>query len=117
MQVKEVAPIIADYWERAEFPHELVPKCAPLNLGGGTLSGNGCPGLSVTEFAMVRFFSRLYTTGILARVNLYCSSYSTSHVLSVTKHYIVHACTAGAVNTAKAPRSLPYTWIPELLPS
>jgi acyl-CoA oxidase len=50
--VKEVAPIIADYWERAEFPHTLIPKCAPLKLGGGTLAGYGCPGLTVTEFAM-----------------------------------------------------------------
>ena len=28
-----MAPIIADYWERAEFPHHLVPKMARLNLG------------------------------------------------------------------------------------
>ena len=26
---KEVTPIINDYWERAEFPFELVPKLAP----------------------------------------------------------------------------------------
>jgi Acyl-CoA dehydrogenase, N-terminal domain len=52
--VAEVAPIIADYWERAEFPHHLVPKLARLGLGGGTLSGHGCPGLTVTEFGMVR---------------------------------------------------------------
>ena len=25
-QEAEVAPVIADYWERAEFPLELVPK-------------------------------------------------------------------------------------------
>lgn len=52
-QVKEVAPIIAGFWERAEFPHELVPKLAKLGLGGGTLSGHGCPGHSILEAAMV----------------------------------------------------------------
>ena len=42
-----MAPIIADYWERAEFPHELVPKLAKLGLSGATLKGNGCPGQSI----------------------------------------------------------------------
>eukprot|EP00892_Ulva_mutabilis_P008528 jgi/Ulvmu1/6047/UM027_0024.1 len=50
--VKEVAPVIAGFWERAEFPHELVPKMAKLGLGGGTLSGHGCPGHSILEAAM-----------------------------------------------------------------
>ncbi|KAK9835509.1 hypothetical protein WJX74_002019 [Apatococcus lobatus] len=49
---REVAPIIADYWERAEFPHELVPKLAKLRLGGATLKGNGCPGQSLVGAAM-----------------------------------------------------------------
>lgn len=31
-----------DYWERAEFPFELVPKLKSLGLGGGTIRGNGC---------------------------------------------------------------------------
>lgn len=48
----EVAPIIADYWERAEFPHHLVPKLAKLNLSGATLQGNGCPGQSILAAAM-----------------------------------------------------------------
>lgn len=52
-QVKEVAPVIAGYWERAEFPHELVPKLSKLGLGGGTLTGYGCPGHSILEAAMV----------------------------------------------------------------
>lgn len=47
LQEAEVAPIIADYWERAEFPHHLVPKLAKLNLSGATLQGNGCPGQSI----------------------------------------------------------------------
>ncbi|KAK9804050.1 hypothetical protein WJX73_009036 [Symbiochloris irregularis] len=48
----EVAPIIADYWERAEFPHQVVPKLAKLNLGGGVLKGYGCPGQSIMGAAI-----------------------------------------------------------------
>ena len=48
----EVAPIVADFWERAEFPHALVPKLARLNLGGATIKGYGCPGQSVVGAAM-----------------------------------------------------------------
>ena len=43
---REVLPIINDYWERAEFPFELVPKLAELNVAGTTIQGHGCPGMS-----------------------------------------------------------------------
>lgn len=43
---EEIVPIINDYWERGEFPFELIPKLAALNLTGGTIKGYGCPGLS-----------------------------------------------------------------------
>lgn len=39
-------PVINDYWERAEFPFELLPKLAELNVIGTTIEGYGCPGLS-----------------------------------------------------------------------
>src|SRR5579863_1852740 len=42
----EVTPIINDYWERAEFPFELIPKLAALNIAGGSIKGYGCPGMS-----------------------------------------------------------------------
>jgi glutaryl-CoA dehydrogenase len=42
----EVLPIINGYWERAEFPFELVPKLARLGIAGTTIAGFGCPGLS-----------------------------------------------------------------------
>src|SRR5690349_6618699 len=42
----EVEPIINDYWDRAEFPKQLIPKLALLGLTGGTIKGYGCPGLS-----------------------------------------------------------------------
>lgn len=38
-----MAPVIADYWERAEFPFELLPKLSALGLGGATIQGYGCP--------------------------------------------------------------------------
>src|ERR671918_178514 len=50
---KEVTPIINDYWERAEFPFELVPKLAALELAGGTIEGYGCPGLSTVATGLV----------------------------------------------------------------
>jgi glutaryl-CoA dehydrogenase len=43
---REVLPIINDYWERAEFPFELVPKLAELGVAGTTIEGYGCPGMS-----------------------------------------------------------------------
>jgi glutaryl-CoA dehydrogenase len=49
----EVIPIINDYWERAEFPFELVPKLAALGIAGGSIQGYGCPGLSATATGLV----------------------------------------------------------------
>jgi glutaryl-CoA dehydrogenase len=43
---QEVLPVINDYWERAEFPFELVPKVAALGVAGTTIEGYGCPGMS-----------------------------------------------------------------------
>ena len=49
----EVLPIINDYWDRAAFPFELVPKIARLGIVGGTIEGYGCPGLSRLGAGMV----------------------------------------------------------------
>ncbi|HEY1566959.1 MAG TPA: acyl-CoA dehydrogenase family protein, partial [Solirubrobacteraceae bacterium] len=43
---QEVLPVINDYWERAEFPFELVPKLAALRVAGTTIQGHDCPGMS-----------------------------------------------------------------------
>lgn len=43
---KEVKPIVNDYWLKAEFPFELIPKIAELNICGLTYQGYGCPGKS-----------------------------------------------------------------------
>jgi glutaryl-CoA dehydrogenase len=43
---EDVLPVINEYWERAEFPFELVPKLAALGVAGTTIDGYGCPGMS-----------------------------------------------------------------------
>jgi glutaryl-CoA dehydrogenase len=43
---REVTPVINGYWERAEFPYELVPKLAEVGVVGTIIEGYGCPGMS-----------------------------------------------------------------------
>lgn len=49
----EVVPIIGPYWERGEFPFELIPKIAALNVAGGVLKGYGCPGMSALAAGLI----------------------------------------------------------------
>ena len=50
---REVIPIINAYWEKAEFPFELVPKAAELEVAGSTIEGYGCPGMSNVAAGLV----------------------------------------------------------------
>jgi glutaryl-CoA dehydrogenase len=50
---REVLPIINDYWEKAEFPFELVSKLAALGVAGTTIEGHGCPAMSRLGAGMV----------------------------------------------------------------
>lgn len=50
---REVIPIINDYWERAQFPFELIPKLAALNIAGGSIQGYGSPAMSTTAAGLV----------------------------------------------------------------
>jgi glutaryl-CoA dehydrogenase len=50
---QEVIPIINNYWERAEFPFELIPKLAALNIAGTDIQGYGCPGMSEIASGLV----------------------------------------------------------------
>ena len=52
IQETEIAPVVSEYWEKAEFPFPLVPKVGALNIGGGTLQGYGCQGLSTVACGM-----------------------------------------------------------------
>lgn len=45
-QVSEVAPIAAEFWETATFPHALLPKLGALNVCGLTIQGYDNPVLS-----------------------------------------------------------------------
>ncbi len=40
----EVAPIIEDYWAKAKFPFEIIPKLAALGIAGVGYEGYGCAG-------------------------------------------------------------------------
>ena len=50
---REVIPVINDYWDKAEFPFELVPKIAELNIAGSTIEGYDCPGMSHVAAGLV----------------------------------------------------------------
>jgi glutaryl-CoA dehydrogenase len=49
----EVQPIINDYWERDEFPFELVPKIRQLGIMGTSFEGYGCPGGRTTIMGVI----------------------------------------------------------------
>jgi uncharacterized protein YjbJ (UPF0337 family) len=49
----EVAPIITEYWIREEFPHQLLPKLAELNIMGLPYQGYDCPGKSMVLDGML----------------------------------------------------------------
>ncbi|XP_076925738.1 acyl-coenzyme A oxidase 4, peroxisomal-like [Bidens hawaiensis] len=68
---RDVSPIMAKYWEKAEFPFEIVTKLSALNIAGGTIKGYGCPGLSVTANALA--------TAEIARVDASCSTFILVH--------------------------------------
>ncbi len=44
---REVAPIVNDYWLRGEFPHQVVPTLAALDIAGLTFKGYGFPARSM----------------------------------------------------------------------
>eukprot|EP01018_Ginkgo_biloba_P039724 Gb_32151 [translate_table: standard] len=59
------------YWERAEFPFELLPKLANLKVAGGTIQGYGCPGLSIVGSALAM--------AEIARVDASCCTFMMVH--------------------------------------
>ncbi len=48
----EIKPHIADWYERAYFPLELVPELAKLGVLGMHLDGYGCAGASAVEYGL-----------------------------------------------------------------
>ncbi|MBP2411299.1 glutaryl-CoA dehydrogenase [Arthrobacter stackebrandtii] len=49
---QEIKPHIADWFERAHFPLEIVPKLGRLGLLGMHLDGYGCAGSSAVEYGL-----------------------------------------------------------------
>src|SRR5690242_725841 len=50
----EVKPIIADYYERAEFPRRLIEKLGELGVLGANLpSDYGCAGMNNVAYGLV----------------------------------------------------------------
>jgi acyl-CoA oxidase len=98
---KEIAPIMTEYWEKAEFPFHAIPNLGTLGLAGGTIKvqtkqfvfyfrmsglthmhislmffhpivqGYGCPGLSLTASAIC--------IAEVARVDASCSTFILVH--------------------------------------
>ncbi|PKA67096.1 Acyl-coenzyme A oxidase 4, peroxisomal [Apostasia shenzhenica] len=68
---KEIAPVMVEYWEKAEFPFHVIPKLASLSVAGGTIKGYGCPGLSITASAI--------SVAEIARVDASCSTFVLVH--------------------------------------
>lgn len=49
----EVLPIVNEYWERADFPYQILPKMAQLGIIGTAIKGYGCPGLTRLQTGLV----------------------------------------------------------------
>jgi glutaryl-CoA dehydrogenase len=50
---REVIPGAADYWDRAEFPFEVLPGLGELGVAGGTFSGEyGCAGWNNVAYGL-----------------------------------------------------------------
>lgn len=49
----EILPVINDYWERGEFPFEVLSGLAGLGIAGGGIEGYGCPGMSPAAEGLV----------------------------------------------------------------
>ena len=50
---ERLLPVANHYWERAEFPLELVAPYADLRVAGGSVRGYGCPGMSAVAEGLV----------------------------------------------------------------
>jgi glutaryl-CoA dehydrogenase len=51
----EVLPVAGPYWERYEFPFELVPRLAGLNIVGDTMAGYGTTPMSAVGSGLVMY--------------------------------------------------------------
>ncbi len=59
----EIKPLVNDYWLRGDFPFDIIPKLAQLNICGSSYNGYGCPSLShVMEGVLAMEMARVDTS-------------------------------------------------------
>jgi glutaryl-CoA dehydrogenase len=51
----EVLPVVNPFWERGEFPFDLIPKFAELNIVGDTMEGYGTTPMSAVGSGLVAY--------------------------------------------------------------
>ena len=51
----EILPVVSTYWERGEFPFELVPRLAGLNIVGDTMAGYGTTPMSAVGAGLLAY--------------------------------------------------------------
>src|ERR1700756_5180740 len=52
----EILPIVNEYWERGEFPFDVIPKLAALNIVGDyNLGDHGCTSMSAVAAGLVTY--------------------------------------------------------------
>ena len=49
---QRVIPVAAEYWDKAEFPFELLPGLGQLGVMGGALKGYGCAGWNHVAYGL-----------------------------------------------------------------
>jgi glutaryl-CoA dehydrogenase len=49
---QRVIPVAAEYWDKAQFPFELVPGLGELGIMGGAFKGYGCAGWSSVAYGL-----------------------------------------------------------------
>jgi glutaryl-CoA dehydrogenase len=49
----QVTPVINEYWEKADFPYQLLPALAELGIVGTAVKGYGAPGLTRLQTGLV----------------------------------------------------------------
>src|SRR5918912_3959120 len=50
---REIVPVMADYWDRAEFPFDLIPGLGELGIMGGSFEKQyGCAGWSNVAYGL-----------------------------------------------------------------
>jgi glutaryl-CoA dehydrogenase len=92
---QQVRPVAREAWERGEFPRQLVPELAKVQIAAGLVEGYGCPTMSHVAFGL--------TMQELARVD---SSFAT--------FFVVHGGLAPNAIAACGSEEQKARWLPRL---